>query len=706
MGSKIVIAIAYAFATVCTALAAAETAVLTNASDVAATITKPSLTQCRFELKAKILQMHIAENMTEIALEDDSGGVIVKGNAISVDISPGDVVRVSGQFSKGLANVPQASFTNVARISSGPAPQPRIADAKALFRGEFDWRLVRMRGVVREVMPSELSSSWVIMIVYSSGVPVYMATPRKDGIVEALKSLVESTVDVDCVCTPRDGSQRARVGRVLHFSGMRDIQVVQSAPENPFSAPDIGDIGNMQPSEIANLGRHRTVGNVLAAWDERCALLRSNDGHIARINFRDGVLPKPGDSIEVSGFPESDLHHINLTDAKWRRCGEPSAVGTNAIEISARDVLPMSGSSAFNTKYHGLIVRMEGMLRAVTTVNRSRQILQLESDGLSISVDTSWIKDSAESPAIGSRISVTGVCVLNIENWHPRMTFPRIDGFFIVPRRPADIVVLSSPPLWTPARLLAVIGMLLAVIVAILIWNRGLKALVNRKCRELLREQTGHLRAALKTEERTRLAVELHDSLAQNITGVSMEIEAALRSQDEGIAEIVRHIAIADKALKSCRNELRNTLWDLRNQALDEKDMRTAIERTLRPHMDGTRLSISFDVPRGRLTDNMAHDVLRIIRELTLNAIRHGRAAEVSISGSIEGDALHFSVADDGCGFSPDDSPGVSEGHFGLLGIRERLDRLSGAIEFSTPANGGTVATVAIPINAQINVRN
>ncbi|MBQ3746000.1 MAG: hypothetical protein II863_01145, partial [Kiritimatiellae bacterium] len=102
--------------------------------------------------------------MAEIAVEDDTGGVIVKSDATSVDLSPGDVVHVLGWLNEGLANVPQASFTNVARISSGPAPQPRIADADALFRGDFDWRLVRMRGIVREVMPSELSSSWVIMI--------------------------------------------------------------------------------------------------------------------------------------------------------------------------------------------------------------------------------------------------------------------------------------------------------------------------------------------------------------------------------------------------------------------------------------------------------------------------------------------------------------------------------------------------------------
>ena len=697
-------AIAIAFSTACAAMAAADTAILTNASDVAAMITKPSITSCGFELRANVMQTLIAGSITEIALEDNSGGVIVKGEATSADLSPGDVVRVSGLLNEGLAGVPQASFTNVVRISSGPAPQPRIADANAIFRGDFDWRLVHVRGVVREIIPSELSSSWVIMIVHCDGAPIYMSTPRRDGLVESLAPIVESTVEVDCVCTPRDGSQRAKVGRVLHFSGMRDVRVVRSAPDDPFSAPDIGDIGNMQPSEIANLGRHRVVGNVLARWNGRCALLRSDEGHVVRIFFRDGELPRPGDSIEVSGFPESDLHHINLTDAKWRRSGEPSAVETNAVEISARDIFPATGPNAFNTKYHGMTVRMTGTLRAVTAVNSSRRILQLENEGRPISVDMSGLDDSAEAPAVGSRLSVTGACVLNIENWHPRMTFPRIDGFFIVPRLPADVAVLSRPAWWTPGRLLAVIGILLAAIVAILIWNRGLQALANRKCRELLKEQTEHLKASLKTDERTRLAVELHDSLAQNITGVSMEIEAALRSQEDGFGEVVRHVAVADKALKSCRNELRNTLWDLRSQALDERDMQAAIERTLRPHVDGIRLTVAFDVQRSMLSDNTAHDILCIIRELAVNSIRHGGASEISVLGKVGDGSLAFSVADNGCGFDADGCPGVQEGHFGLQGIRDRLGKLSGSISFSRQGDGGTKASIVIPIPPQIQI--
>ena len=109
-------------------------------------------------------------------------------------------------------------------------------------------------------------------------------------------------------------------------------------------------------------------------------------------------------------------------------------------------------------------------------------------------------------------------------------------------------------------------------------------------------------------------------------------------------------------------------------------------------------LAIRFNVPRERLSDSTTHEILCIIRELVLNAIRHGHAAEVRVAGAIEDDTLRFSVADNGCGFDPDHCPGMREGHYGLQGVRERAAHLDG--EFTIHANGtsGMKAVVSIKI--------
>jgi signal transduction histidine kinase len=143
---------------------------------------------------------------------------------------------------------------------------------------------------------------------------------------------------------------------------------------------------------------------------------------------------------------------------------------------------------------------------------------------------------------------------------------------------------------------------------------------------------------------------------------------------------------------------LRNCLWDLRNLSLDERNLETAIRKTLAPHTRDTQIEVSFDVPRTRLSDNTAHAILRIIRELVLNAVRHGRASVIRIVGGIDGEFLRFSVIDNGCGFDPDNCSGIMQGHFGLEGIRERAGLLSGALTIESSPGKGTAATVTIPL--------
>ena len=124
--------------------------------------------------------------------------------------------------------------------------------------------------------------------------------------------------------------------------------------------------------------------------------------------------------------------------------------------------------------------------------------------------------------------------------------------------------------------------------------------------------------------------------------------------------------------------------------------MDAAIRRTLAPVMDGTNIAVRFNVPRERLFDDTAHALLRIIRELAQNAMRHGHAKTVKVAGSLETNRLLFSVQDDGCGFDPENHPGVQQGHFGLQGIRERVKRFGGTMEIKSEVGKGTKVTIAL----------
>ncbi|MBQ2628889.1 MAG: sensor histidine kinase, partial [Kiritimatiellae bacterium] len=304
-----------------------------------------------------------------------------------------------------------------------------------------------------------------------------------------------------------------------------------------------------------------------------------------------------------------------------------------------------------------------------------------------IPVDVSANRSVLDDISIDSVFEVTGTCIVECENWHSYSAFPHVTGITLVARKPSDIRILKRPPWWTPRKLMIVIGGLLAVILGIIVRNK----LQKRKAAMLAKFST-----ELKVEERTRLAVELHDSLAQNLTGVSLEIDTAGKLAETDPKAMREHLGQATRTLKSCRDELRNCIWDLRNRALEESSMDEAIRQTLAPHVIGVDVAIRFNVPRERISDNTAHAILRSIRELAINAVRHGRATKIWIAGSIDGDNLLFSVRDNGTGFDPATAPGFAEGHYGLVGITERIEALEGEFNIESSPGSGAKATARI----------
>ena len=174
--------------------------------------------------------------------------------------------------------------------------------------------------------------------------------------------------------------------------------------------------------------------------------------------------------------------------------------------------------------------------------------------------------DVSENPAVlgrlglGDRISVDGICVIDTENWTPLSHFPRTKGFSLVVRTPQDIALLARPSWWTPQRLLSILGLLALALFAFLGWTRILSRLVVRMSRQLLQEETAHADDILRMGERTRLAIELHDSISQTLTGVAGLLSAAIKRLGAERVHDLSPLVAADRMLASCRTNLRHCL--------------------------------------------------------------------------------------------------------------------------------------------------
>ena len=650
------------------------------------------------------LSSAVDRNTLSFAAEDDSGAMVFESQlppSDSRELTAGTRVRMRGSIQIGRkSRRAYAGCRQIEFLAAGKPPAPRTATGEGLLNGEFDCRLVRLDGFIRDVIADEIDPNYSFFVLNCNGTLINATVSLRNADSRRLPALIGQEVTVRGFCSPFDLGGRRQIGRIVTVVGTDGVRIRESAPKDPYSADDISRIIGLQPFQVARLPRHRATGRVRAVWNGKSLLLETPAESFIRVDLLDTPPPHVGDAVDAVGFPECDLYHINLVKALWRMSKTTDIPASAAhVQTGVRSLITGTADRRiFNPFAHGSPIRIRGIVRSVPASDADSLRLFVESERQLIAVDVSSVPEALSRVRIGCTVELTGICVMDTDSTADRSLFPKIRGFFLVLNRDADLAVLSLPSWWTTQRLLTVIGVLLALLSGFFIWNIALRRLATRKGRELFKEQLGHVKADLRTEERTRLAVELHDTLAQNLTGVSMEIEAANDLRGDAPKPMLDHLGIAAKALKSCRDELRNCLWDLRSQALEEPDMTKAVLKTLQPVVNDSRLAVRFNVPRARLSDNTAHALLRVVRELVINAIRHGNAKSVKVAGTIDNGKLLCSVTDDGCGFDPETAPGILQGHFGLQGIQERIEELGGEFTIRSSCGKGTKATINIPI--------
>lgn len=652
-----------------------------------------------FDITATVILDYADDTWHGYAVQDGTNAVIIPFADASLcqrHLRRGDHVRATGV----IIGHPYKIIGKTAEVLyHTELPVPTNATAAELTEGRFDNRIVCVSGTVRDAFRDEIDPQWGFLVVQSRRESIYACFTSKNEEELNLKHIVGAEITVTGLCSTQITKPRYLSGRYILFSGLNSISIIRPAPSDPFDVPTLTFKRHDHAAAISGMGRRRVVGRVIAVWHDDRIMLRTPEERIVRIDLAEPRPPTYGTNIEAVGNPETDLYRLNLSRAIWRTNDAPAKVEPPPTFITARQILnDYKGKPAVQVAYHGKAIRIKGIVRSLPSPGHSDGRLTLECDKYIVPVDMSGCHAALEGVEIGCTLEVAGICLIETENWRPNAPFPHVEGFAVIVRTPDDVRIISRPPWWTAERLLSVIGALLAALIGVFAWNRSLNRLAERRGQELTEETVARVTADLKVGERTRLAIELHDALSQNLTGAALEIETSDVLVDDNPAKAHRHLDIAAKTIKSCREELRNCLWDLRNDALGEKTMDEAIRRTLAPLMDGTGLAVRFNVPRERLSDNTAHALLKIIRELVQNAIRHGHASTVRIAGSLEPDQILFSVSDDGYGFDPKNHPGVPQGHFGLQGIRERVNQFDGKMTIKSEIGHGAKVAISLPL--------
>ena len=629
-------------------------------------------------------------------VHDETAGVYV-GGRVEDERTVGTRVEVTGVTAPG-SYAPIVSSANVRELGPGELPPARPASVAELLSGRFDCQRVEVRGVVQAISYAPEYGMLNLALATETGFVTVNVMPARP---DEGRSFVDAEVAVCGVAFPIFNSRAELMGVKVRTGALSDVTVLKPAPADPFGVP-CGRLDALMPfsTEGLSLHRRRVAGTVTVTRPSGVFYIQDGD-HAIRVKTLPEWLPRVGAAVEVAGFVETRDFVAGMENASVRTCA-PFGSAPVPKRVTPSMILDYNTSlPAGQPDYDGLLVSLRGRLKSVGDSGREGRYLYLECDGVLVPVDlgTDSLKAFADLRE-DSELGVTGACVVSYTNLRPVMNYSKAVAFRLLLRSPGDVVVVQQASWWTARRLLWALGGAAGLLAIVLLWNMQLRRRVERRTARLAVEMRARLTAESRIGERTRLAAELHDSLAQSLTGVALQLQAAEMARAQAPEEIPQHVALARELLDASREEVRRCVWDLRSQVLDQRDLPAAIAEVGRQMGGGVRVEVCTEGDMLPLSDMAAHTLLRCAQEAMTNAVSHGSATVIHVLLRFAADHVSLRVEDNGCGFDPARAPGMADGHFGLQGMRERVKRLEGEFTLASQPGQGTKIDIRIPVGS------
>lgn len=202
--------------------------------------------------------------------------------------------------------------------------------------------------------------------------------------------------------------------------------------------------------------------------------------------------------------------------------------------------------------------------------------------------------------------------------------------------------------------------------------------------------------------ERTRIAREIHDNLAQEMSGLSVQLEVVARTMPPGADAAMSSLDRARRQVRHGIAEARRYVWELRSPTLDSDDLPTALAETARRLTHDTAIHAQVEVngtfrPLAQLVEG---NLLRIGQEAINNAVKHAHAERILVNLVFDTRRVQLIVRDDGRGFNNQVAGNGRDGHFGLIGMRERAEQMGGTLSIRSTNDSGTEVVADVPISS------
>jgi signal transduction histidine kinase len=436
----------------------------------------------------------------------------------------------------------------------------------------------------------------------------------------------------------------------------------------PVRADEFFRFNGVGPAELV-----RVRGAVTLAIPGSGLFLRTDGGGLW-VQTAQSVAVVPGSIVEADGWPRVGPMRPIL------RARGVRVVGTGEPPQPRK----FDGREVLHAQHQAELVSLEAELLDVFR-GEDGTTLELRDSGTVFRGLLAWPEGSLPALVPGSKVRVNGIAqITSAGAFEP---LQEEDKLLLRLRSPADVEVLALPPWWTTPRVVMASAAIIAGLLAIYARNRT-------KRRRKQEAQRREFEAVLA--ERGRFAREIHDSLAQGLTSISLQLECV---RDEVVADPEKarlHVENARSLVRDSLREARRTVWNLRPLALGEADLATALQRFASDLTRDGKIVAHQEIegtPRP-LPAEHENTLLRIGQEALTNAVRYSAAGRIAVRLRYGIDWVTLSVRDDGQGF--DVAERVGRG-FGLTGMHERVAALGGSLLIDSQPGEGTEVSATLP---------
>jgi PAS domain S-box-containing protein len=404
-------------------------------------------------------------------LQDETAGIYIYPTS-SADLrgaSAGLRAEVEGTTGRGEF-APVVMVQRIRLLGPGEFPKAKPVSFGQLSTGQEDSQFVEIHGVARAVRLEEQRSYFVIEVATGEGrVTVYASElPVTRG-----EDLVDSTVRVRGVCFTHFNRQRQLFNFGLLLPRLEDLVVEKPAPPDPFAIPaqPIGSL--LRYSAQGSFGhRLKVLGTVTLRYGDKLYIQHGQEGLC--VQTRQTTHVDVGDQVEVLGFPARGEYTPMLESGIFRKIEPGPAVAPVKVTVD----------QALRGDHDCRLVTIEATL--LDRAEHSQEpFLVLQGGGF---VFHAYLREQQHNPNLealekGSKVAVTGVCLIEAgEDWHYGQDW-RAASFRILSRSPADIVVLQKPPWLTLEKLVWAMVLLMATVLGAFAWVAFLRRRVQQQTR-------------------------------------------------------------------------------------------------------------------------------------------------------------------------------------------------------------------------------